>query len=185
MTGKRSVLLSLSRLCGRVCIILLIAAGFVEHQLRVVHHGLLFTPNSEAETGVLSSAPVLFAEAGKATWAHDPPRRPQARPPAARPGLQGARAPQPRALRRQDGGSPSRREAPPDRNLPFRVECNAVLELVAANAVQSFVTARFHDASRRQCGRLNASHLSMGCLIHPLLSGFCLRHDLQQRVGPD
>jgi hypothetical protein len=93
MTGKRSVLLSLSRLCGRVCIILLIAAGFVEHQLRVVHHGLLFTPNSEAETGVLSSAPVPFAEAGKATWAHDPPRRPQARPPAARPGLQGARAP--------------------------------------------------------------------------------------------
>src|SRR6266478_9090288 len=69
MTGKRSVLLSLSRLCGRVCIILLIAAGFVEHQLRVVHHGLLFTPNSEAETGVLSSAPVLFAEAGKANAA--------------------------------------------------------------------------------------------------------------------
>ena len=28
MTGKRSVLLSLSRLCGRVCTILLIAAGF-------------------------------------------------------------------------------------------------------------------------------------------------------------
>jgi hypothetical protein len=69
MTGKRSVLLSLSRLCGRVCIILLIAAGFVEHQLRVVHHGLLFTPNSEAEIGVLSSAPVLFAEAGKANAA--------------------------------------------------------------------------------------------------------------------
>jgi hypothetical protein len=30
VTGKRAVLLSLSRLCGRVCIILLIAAGFHE-----------------------------------------------------------------------------------------------------------------------------------------------------------
>src|SRR5260370_2357106 len=80
MTGKRSVLLSLSRLCGRVCIILLIAAGFVEHQLRVVHHGLLFTPNSEAETGVLSSAPVLFAQAGKAN-----PAPPPASPPSCAP----------------------------------------------------------------------------------------------------
>jgi hypothetical protein len=30
VTGKRATLLSLSRLCGRVCIILLIAAGFYE-----------------------------------------------------------------------------------------------------------------------------------------------------------
>jgi hypothetical protein len=29
VTGKRPALLSLSRLCGRVCIILLIAAGFI------------------------------------------------------------------------------------------------------------------------------------------------------------
>jgi hypothetical protein len=66
MTGKRSVLLSLSRLCGRVCIILLIAAGFVEHQLRVVHHGLLFTPNSEAETGVLWT--MAIAARAQAAW---------------------------------------------------------------------------------------------------------------------
>ena len=181
MTGKRSVLLSLSRLCGRVCIILLIAAGFVEHQLRVVHHGLLFTPNSEAETGVLSSAPVLFAEAGKANAAP-----PSGSPACCAPGRTT------RQMTAKGTPTPGRRiskpreaHRPPDRNLPFRVECNAVLELVAANAVQSFVTARFHDASRRQRGRLNASNLSMGCLIHPLLSGFCLRHDLQQRVGPD
>jgi hypothetical protein len=45
VTGKRAVLLSLSRLCGRVCIILLIAAGFIApSQLRGCHRDAPVTP---------------------------------------------------------------------------------------------------------------------------------------------
>src|SRR5713226_10754937 len=45
---------------------------------------------------------------------------------------------------------------PTDRDLPFRVGCNAVLEPMAANAVQSFETAGIHHPCRRRGGRLAA-----------------------------
>jgi hypothetical protein len=43
---------------------------------------------------------------------------------------------------------------PPDRDTPFWVGCGAVLELVAANAAQSFDATRVHHAARRGGGSM-------------------------------